>query len=60
MQNERVNALDLIRFMAAVAVVMYHYTARDVSGLTGDAELFKNAALLTKYGYLGVNLFFHD
>ena len=58
MQNERVNTLDLIRFVAAVAVVLYHYTARYTSNLTSDPELFKSAALFTKYGYLGVNLFF--
>jgi peptidoglycan/LPS O-acetylase OafA/YrhL len=48
----RIVALDLVRFIAAMAVVLYHYTARD--GFTG----FEQIAEVTKFGYLGVPLFF--
>lgn len=48
----RIVALDLVRFIAAMAVVLYHYTARD--GFTG----FEQLAEMTKFGYLGVPLFF--
>ncbi|MFT5249448.1 MAG: peptidoglycan/LPS O-acetylase OafA/YrhL [bacterium] len=48
----RLVALDLIRFFAAMSVVLYHYTAR---------EQFQGSEYIsgiTKYGYLGVPLFF--
>lgn len=51
-------SLDLLRVVAALAVVFFHYVFR---GPTGDitpekmAELAPNIAI---YGYLGVNLFF--
>lgn len=48
----RLVALDLIRFFAAMSVVFYHYTARD-----GFQE-FSSLANFTKFGYLGVPLFF--
>lgn len=44
--------LDIIRFCAAFAVVLYHYTARQ------DSSAFTNLSTITKYGYLGVPLFF--
>ncbi len=48
----RLIALDLVRFFAAFAVVMYHYTARN------DLSTFPLLAEVTKFGYLGVPLFF--
>ncbi|MDO6444977.1 acyltransferase [Colwellia sp. 1_MG-2023] len=48
----RIVALDLVRFIAAMAVVLYHYTARE--GFTS----FELLAEVTKFGYLGVPLFF--
>ena len=45
-------ALDLIRFFAAMAVVLYHYTARE------GFQDFSAFANFTKFGYLGVPLFF--
>lgn len=47
----RLFALDLMRFGAALAVVLYHYTARPA----GPFELISE---ITRYGYLGVPLFF--
>lgn len=48
----RLVALDLIRFFAAMAVVLYHYTARE------GFQDFSALANFTKFGYLGVPLFF--
>lgn len=48
----RLNALDLVRFLAALSVVMYHYTARTASN---SPEILVD---VTKFGYLGVPLFF--
>lgn len=48
----RIVALDLVRFIAAMAVVLYHYTARE--GFNSFEELSE----VTKFGYLGVPLFF--
>lgn len=48
----RIVALDIIRFFAALSVVLYHYISRPESNAY---SLFSEA---TKYGYLGVPLFF--
>lgn len=49
--------LDLLRFFAAMAVVLYHYLFR---GQQGDyiPVRFTNLEDYAQYGYLGVNLFF--
>lgn len=58
-KSPRFYELDLLRFIAALAVVLFHYTFifvvenRDGSGL--DLPLLKS---IFKYGYLGVNFFF--
>jgi peptidoglycan/LPS O-acetylase OafA/YrhL len=58
MRNERLNELDLFRFLAALGVVLYHYAFRGAAadGLT----VMKYPALLPalKYGHLGVQFFF--
>ncbi|MFF5259612.1 acyltransferase family protein [Actinomadura viridis] len=58
--NRRLHELDLLRFLAALAVLLYHYT-----GTTGGPwhdqnarELFAPTSLATQFGYLGVELFF--
>lgn len=46
--------------MAALAVLLFHYTARD-HGRWGEqlpAEVFPELSQVTRYGYLGVSLFF--
>ncbi len=48
----RLVSLDILRFLAAFAVVLYHYTAR------AEANSFPDLAAFTKFGYLGVPLFF--
>lgn len=52
---ERIYSLDLIRFFAALVVVLYHYSAFGYN-LTG--ERIDVIAPFTKYGYMGVELFF--
>lgn len=58
MQATRVNEIDLLRFFAAMAVVLFHYSFR---GYTADSMTVLPYPLLapcSKYGYLGVQLFF--
>lgn len=58
MKKQRLYVLDLLRFIAALAVVAFHYTAavRNTHGF----YLFATPALnsLLNYGYLGAELFF--
>lgn len=54
----RVAEIDLLRFIAALMVVFFHYTFR---GFTADAlsdVAFPELAPISKYGFLGVELFF--
>jgi len=54
----RANEIDLLRFIAAVAVVLFHFCFRGyaASGLT--IMPYPLLAPYAKYGYLGVELFF--
>jgi len=52
--QKRVFELDVLRFSAAVSVVLYHLTYRRIDG----KSLFENIDEITRFGYLGVNLFF--
>ena len=58
-KKERLYEIDLLRFIAAVAVMLYHYT---FSGYLDHSSLvpveFPILAEYTQYSYLGVNLFF--
>lgn len=56
-QPERIYSLDLLRFFAAAAVVLYHYSYR---GAVGDFTSYSLPEITSwsKYGFLGVNLFF--
>ncbi|MDV6375346.1 acyltransferase family protein [Deinococcus arenicola] len=51
----RIYILDVARFLAALLVVFYHYTAFGVP-YTGVTE--PHVAVFARYGYLGVDLFF--
>jgi peptidoglycan/LPS O-acetylase OafA/YrhL len=55
----RLTLLDGLRFLAALAVVSYHFTAikTPVWGLP-TTEAFPALHQVTRYGYLGVDLFF--
>lgn len=50
--------IDFLRFLAAIAVVLFHYTFRGYSADGLSNIRFDEISFLTKYGYLGVNLFF--
>ena len=58
MKNSRVNEIDLLRFFAALAVVFYHYTFRGVAADDMSIISYSLLAPFSKYGYLGVELFF--
>ncbi len=51
---KRVFELDVLRFFAAIVVVVYHLTYRQIDG----DWLFPAVDAFSRYGYLGVNLFF--
>ena len=50
--------MDLLRFIAASAVVLYHFTYRPLVGAPAGNGTFGSVELVTRFGYLGVNLFF--
>lgn len=57
-QTNRIATLDILRLVAALAVVAFHYLFR---GTVGEGFLengYPEAAPFAIYGYLGVNLFF--
>ena len=58
MIKRRLNELDLLRFVAAIAVVFFHYAFRGYA--KGDMSTMPYPLLAepAKYGYLGVELFF--
>jgi peptidoglycan/LPS O-acetylase OafA/YrhL len=53
----RVTELDLLRFIAALSVVFYHCTFRGYAAHLSPVS-YPLLAPVTKYGYLGVQLFF--
>lgn len=58
MSKRRLKELDLLRFLAALAVVIFHYAFRGYA--RGDMSTMPYPLLAgpAKYGYLGVELFF--
>ena len=58
-EEQRLHALDGLRFAAAMAVVLYHYTGRDSPAWGGSVqEVFPRLSHLTLYGGFGPYLFF--
>jgi peptidoglycan/LPS O-acetylase OafA/YrhL len=59
-RHRRLRELDLLRFLAATAVVLYHFTGFGGPGPWPDhaREVFPGLGAVTRYGYLGVDLFF--
>ena len=57
MPKDRINEIDLLRFLAVMAVVIFHYAFR---GYTSDGMSIMPYPLapIAKYGYFGVHLFF--
>jgi peptidoglycan/LPS O-acetylase OafA/YrhL len=58
MKNNRVNEIDLLRFFAALSVVIFHYTFRGYAADSLSVIAYPSLASFTKYSYLGVELFF--
>lgn len=57
-KKERLYHLDLIRFLAALFVVFYHYCFRGFAKDNYSILEFQPLEGFSKYGYLGVELFF--
>ncbi|MFB4296898.1 acyltransferase family protein [Actinomadura sp. NTSP31] len=59
-RHPRLRELDLLRFLAATAVVLYHFTGFGGAGPWPEhaREVFPALGAVTRYGYLGVDLFF--
>jgi peptidoglycan/LPS O-acetylase OafA/YrhL len=56
--RERLPALDLLRFVAATMVVLFHYTFRGAADGTYISVTFPELNGFTRYGSFGVDLFF--
>ncbi|HMN42979.1 MAG TPA: acyltransferase [Povalibacter sp.] len=54
----RLPELDLLRFIAAFAVTLYHYVSSYVSATDLERSGLAGLSAMTRYGYLGVDLFF--
>ena len=55
----RLRAMDALRLVAALAVVLFHFTARDHSRWDVlPAVEFPGLSQVARYGYVGVHLFF--
>lgn len=58
MASTRVNEIDLLRFIAALSVVVFHYAFRGYTADSLSAMPYPVLASVARYGYLGVELFF--
>lgn len=58
MTNARINEIDLLRFLAALSVVLFHYAFRGYASDGLSVLGYPPLAPFAKYGYLGVDLFF--
>lgn len=58
MKQQRVNEIDLLRFIAAISVVFFHYAFRGYAADNLSLMPYPSLAPIAKYGYLGVELFF--
>lgn len=54
----RVANLDLLRFLAALFVLLYHYISSYLLPLDTSSDWANAVSSFTRYGYLGVDLFF--
>jgi peptidoglycan/LPS O-acetylase OafA/YrhL len=54
----RINEIDLLRFIAAMMVVFYHYCFRGYAADELSVMPYPLLASVSKFGYLGVDLFF--
>jgi peptidoglycan/LPS O-acetylase OafA/YrhL len=57
-RSEHLATLDVLRVLAALAVVAFHYVFRGTAGVITPEQMNEIAPNIAIYGYLGVNLFF--
>jgi len=57
-KRTRISEIDLLRFFAALAVVFFHYSFRGFSADGLSKVSYPLLAPISKYGYLGVEMFF--
>jgi peptidoglycan/LPS O-acetylase OafA/YrhL len=57
-KTERLEILDLMRFVAAMSVMIYHFTFHPAYLGHNTVDEFAPLQSFSKYGYLGVELFF--
>lgn len=57
-RTRRVNEIDLLRFLAALAVVIFHYAFRGYAADDRTTMPYPLLEPLARYGHLGVELFF--
>lgn len=57
-ETDRFYEIDLLRFLAAAAVVFYHYAFRGYAADDMSILSFPTMGEIFRYGYLGVDLFF--
>jgi peptidoglycan/LPS O-acetylase OafA/YrhL len=58
MKQHRLYEIDLFRFIAAIMVLLFHYSFRGYAADNMSVMPYPLLANLAKYGYLGVHLFF--
>jgi peptidoglycan/LPS O-acetylase OafA/YrhL len=58
MKPDRYTEIDLLRYLAAMMVVLFHYTFRGYAADGLSVIPFETTEDIAKYGYLGVDLFF--
>lgn len=58
MSSKHCHEIDYLRIIGAWSVLLYHYTFRSIQVDGVKTSLFPCFEIMTKYGYLGVNLFF--
>lgn len=57
-KNKRIYEIDLLRFVAAIFVVCYHFFFHGIVTQKLADEFYSNASDFFKYGFLGVDIFF--
>lgn len=57
-EKKRIYQIDLFRFLAALAVVLFHYLFRGYAADEMSTVNFNTIGSVFKYGYLGVDIFF--
>lgn len=57
-RSDRVNEIDLLRFVAALLVLVFHYAFRGAAADNMSVMNYPWLAPVARYGYLGVQLFF--